>query len=94
MYVEAKLQFHTILDQVFPEYRKVFGDLYSKVSLLMLKKYPTSEDVLAAGESKLAECVMEFCPSRSSLMGIGKGKKINGFRICEIHFKKWCITVT
>jgi transposase len=29
MYVEAKLQFHTILDQVFPEYRKVFGDLYS-----------------------------------------------------------------
>ncbi|MFD6211364.1 IS110 family transposase, partial [Peribacillus sp. NPDC060253] len=23
MYVEAKLQFHTILDQVFPEYRKV-----------------------------------------------------------------------
>ncbi len=28
MYVEAKLQFHTILDQVFPEYRKVFGDLF------------------------------------------------------------------
>ncbi len=26
MYVEA--QFHTILDQVFPEYLKVFGDLY------------------------------------------------------------------
>ena len=43
MYVEAKLQFHTILDQVFPEYREVFGDLYSKVSLLMLKQYPTSE---------------------------------------------------
>ena len=33
MYVEAKLQFHTILHQVFPEYRKVSGDLYSKVSL-------------------------------------------------------------
>jgi transposase len=65
MYVEAKLQFHTILDQVFPEYRKVFGDLYSKVSLLMLKEYPTSEAVLAAGESKLAESVIEFCSSRS-----------------------------
>ena len=67
MYVEAKLQFHTILDQVFPEYRKVFGDLYSKVFLLMLKEYPTSEDVITAGESKLAESVMEFCPSRSGL---------------------------
>ena len=76
MYVEAKLQFHTILDQVFPEYRKVFGDLYSKVSLLMLKKYPTSEDVLAAGESKLAECVMEFCPRRSSQWALGKAKKL------------------
>jgi transposase len=49
--VEAKLHFHTILDQVFPEYRKVFGDLYSKVSLWMLKEYPTSEAVLTAGES-------------------------------------------
>jgi transposase len=76
MYVEAKLQFHTILDQVFPEYRKVFGDLYSKVSLLMLKKYPTSEDVMAAGESKIAECVMEFCPNRSSQWALDKAKKI------------------
>ena len=25
MYVEAKLQFHPTLDQVFPEYRKVFA---------------------------------------------------------------------
>ena len=76
MYVEAKLQFHTILDQVFPEYRKVFGDLYSKVSLLMLKKYPTSEDVIAAGESELAECVMEFCPRRSSSWALDKAKKL------------------
>ena len=56
--MEAKLQFHTILDQVFPEYRKVFGDLYSKVSLLMLKEYPTSEAVLTAGESRLAESTL------------------------------------
>ncbi len=76
MYVEAKLQFHTILDQVFPEYRKVFGDLYSKVSLLMLKQYPTSEDVIAAGESKLAESVMEFCPRRSNQWALDKAKKI------------------
>ncbi|MFJ8072313.1 IS110 family transposase [Peribacillus sp. NPDC096447] len=62
MYVEAKLQFHTILDQVFPEYRKVFGDLYSRVSLLILKEYPTS--------------VIEFCPSRSGQWAWEKAKKI------------------
>ncbi|MBT2602960.1 IS110 family transposase [Bacillus sp. ISL-53] len=76
MYVEAKLQFHTILNQVFPEYRKVFGDLYSKVSLLMLKKYPTSEAVLTAGESRLAESVIEFCSSRSGEWAWEKAKKI------------------
>ena len=76
MYVEAKLQFHTILDQVFPEYRKVFGDLYSKVSLLMLKEYPTSEAVLTAGESRLAESVIEFCSSRSGEWAWEKAKKI------------------
>ncbi|WP_286201291.1 transposase [Bacillus sp. ISL-4] len=74
MYVEAKLQFHTILDQVFPEYRKVFGDLYSRVSLL--KEYPTSEAVLTAGESKLAESVIEFCPSRSDQWAWEKEKII------------------
>ncbi|WP_440970761.1 IS110 family transposase [Peribacillus frigoritolerans] len=76
MYVEAKLQFHTILDQVFPEYRKVFNDLYSRVSLLILKEYPTSEAVLTAGESKLAESVIEFCPSRSGQWAWEKAKKI------------------
>jgi transposase len=74
--VEAKLHFHTILDQVFPEYRKVFGDLYSKVSLSMLKEYPTSVSVLTAGENKLIESVMEFCPSRSSQWAREKAKKI------------------
>ncbi|MBO1001058.1 transposase, partial [Bacillus sp. SD075] len=76
MYVEAKLQFHTILDQVFPEYRKVFGDLYSRVSLSMLKQYPTSEAVLTAGESRLVESVIEFCSSRSGEWAWEKAKKI------------------
>ncbi|MGZ9817077.1 IS110 family RNA-guided transposase [Peribacillus simplex] len=76
MYVEVKLQFHTILDQVFPEFRKVFGDLYSRVSLLILKDYPTSEAVLTAGESKLAESVIEFCPSRSGQWAWEKAIKI------------------
>uniref|UniRef100_UPI00403F6EE7 IS110 family transposase n=1 Tax=unclassified Paenibacillus TaxID=185978 RepID=UPI00403F6EE7 len=34
MYVQVKLQFQAVLDLVFPDYRGIFGDLYSKVSLL------------------------------------------------------------
>ncbi|MEY9866733.1 hypothetical protein ABIE66_002112 [Peribacillus sp. B2I2] len=40
----------------------------------MLKQYPTSEAILTAGESKLAERVMEFCPSRSGHWAWGKAK--------------------
>ena len=48
MFVQTKLQFQAVLDQVFPEYSGVFGDLYSDVSLLTLQAFPTSEDVLKA----------------------------------------------
>jgi hypothetical protein len=47
MYVQTKLQFQAVLDQVFPEYHGVFGDLYSKVSLRFLALCPTSQSVLA-----------------------------------------------
>lgn len=76
MYVEAKLQFHTILDQLFPEYRIVFGDLFSKVSLSILKKYPTSEEVLAEGEEELADRIREYCPSRSVQWTREKARKL------------------
>jgi transposase len=39
LYVQAKLHFHAILDQVFPEYKGVFGDMYSKVSLNTLLEF-------------------------------------------------------
>ncbi|ATP40380.1 IS110 family transposase [Solibacillus sp. R5-41] len=76
MYVEAKLQFHTILDQVFPEYKKVFGDLFSKVSLLILKEYPTSEKVLDYNEEELVNSIREYCPSRSALWAREKARKL------------------
>ncbi|WP_377435731.1 hypothetical protein [Peribacillus sp. YIM B13477] len=43
---------------------------------MMLKEYPTSEAVLTAGESRLAESVIEFCPSRSGEWAWEKAKKI------------------
>lgn len=45
---QTKLQFVAVLDQVFPEYGKVFGSLYSDLSLLTLQAFPTSEEVLKA----------------------------------------------
>jgi len=62
---QAKLHFLAILDQVFPEYRGVFGDLYSNVSLLTLLEFPSSEAVLLAGEDQLAKRIASLCTSRS-----------------------------
>ena len=57
MYVQAKLQFQAVLDQVFPEYHGVFGDLYSKVSLRFLALYPTSQAVLAMSEKEITTAI-------------------------------------
>ena len=54
-YVQLKLQFQTILDQVFPEYKGVFGNLYSQVSLKTLLLYPTSDAVLKATTDEHSE---------------------------------------
>jgi transposase len=66
VFVQTKLQFQAILDQIFPEYRGVFGDLYSLVSLNTLKEFPSSEDILKATEEQLAKKIKAFCKSRSS----------------------------
>ena len=82
MYVEAKLQFHTIIDQIFPDYRKVFGDLFSKVSLSILREYPSSEKILEMEEEELAE--------RSEELGdyfMGKLREINNPVITEVRGK-------
>ncbi|OBZ15754.1 IS110 family transposase [Bacillus sp. FJAT-26390] len=65
MYVQVKLQFQAILDQVFPDYRGIFGDLYSRVSLQLLKQFTTPTDFQAAGESNIAYTIASLCPSRS-----------------------------
>ena len=76
IYVQTKLQFHSVLDQVFPEYRGVFGDLYSNVSLLTLLDYPTSKDVLKTDEGILANRIHELCPRRSEKWSKEKAEKL------------------
>jgi len=41
--IQTKLQFQAVLDQIFPEYKGVFGDLYAEISIKILQAYPTSE---------------------------------------------------
>ena len=65
-----------MLDQVFPEYRGVFGSLYSKVSLLTLLAFPTSEAVLSASEKELTEKIASLCKSRSDTWAKEKAKKL------------------
>lgn len=42
LYVQAKLNMRTFVDQIFPSYEGVFKDLYSKTSLNLLEAYLTS----------------------------------------------------
>ena len=73
---KTKIQLHSLLDQVFPEYRGVFGDLYSKVSLLTLLAFPTSEAVLSASEREISEKISSLCKSRSDLWAQERAKKL------------------
>ncbi len=73
---KTKLQLHSLMDQVFPEYRGVFGSLYSKVSLLTLLEFPTSEAVLKMSERELADRIGALCKSRSDLWAMEKAQKL------------------
>jgi len=63
--IQIKLQFQAVLEQVFPEYKGVFGDLYSVVSLLTLSEFSSSEDILKASEEAITDKISEYCKSRS-----------------------------
>lgn len=63
--IQTKLQFQAVLEQVFPEYKGVFGDLYSVVSLLTLSEIPSS-DIFNASEEVITDKINSLCKSRSS----------------------------
>ncbi|MGM7684327.1 hypothetical protein ACSVDA_19535 [Cytobacillus sp. Hm23] len=59
------MQFHTILDQVFPEYKGVFGDLFSKVSLNTLLAFTTPNDIKGMNVSEIADKIHQLCRNRT-----------------------------
>ncbi|WP_236026615.1 IS110 family transposase [Alicyclobacillus suci] len=67
MYVQAKLNFQAILDQVFPLYVGVFSDLYSVTSLKLIQKYRTPTDFFETNPSQIAENIMDMNHRSKSL---------------------------
>ena len=63
---------------MFPEFKGVYGDLYSVVSLQTLLEFPTSEAVLSAGEAKLMDRIAILCTSRSGKWAKEKGSGAYG----------------
>ncbi|WP_164217330.1 IS110 family transposase [Virgibacillus sp. YIM 98842] len=90
-YVQIKLQFQTILDQVFPEYHGVFGSLYSKISLKTLLQYPTSYDVKNAKQEELATKMHKLGAKRSYSWFLNKARELkdaakrNPFKQSKYH---------
>lgn len=76
MFVQTKLQFQAVLDQVFPQYCGVFGTLYSDVSLLTLQAFPTSEKVLKEGKETITNKIKELCKSRSQQWANNQAEKL------------------
>src|SRR3954470_15438432 len=76
MFVQTKLQFQAVLDQVFPEYCGVFGALYSDVSLLTLQALPTSKEILEADKETIANKIKELCKSRSHTWAKSQAEKL------------------
>ncbi len=75
-HVQLKLQFQTILDQVFPEYKSVFWNVYSPLSLRTLLLYPTSKDVLLVKTEDLANDMYSLGGKRSYSWCLTKAEKL------------------
>lgn len=72
-YVQIKLQFQTVLDQVFPEYKTAFGDLYSPTSLRTLLHYQTPQGVKEETKEKIAEVILQQGAKRSYKWALDNG---------------------
>ena len=75
MFVQTKLQFQAVLDRCF---LNVVGLLepYSDASLLTLQAFPTSKEVLEAGEETIANKIKELCKNRSQKWANSQAEKL------------------
>ena len=57
---DCKRRVITLLDQVFPEYAKLFSDTFGNTSTELLLNYPLPEDMLAVSSKKLTAMLKKF----------------------------------
>lgn len=69
-----------LLDQVFPEYDKLFSDTFGKTSSELLLNCPTPEDMLAVSTRKLTNIL-----NKASRGRFGKEKAV-ARKLCNIIF--------
>ncbi|SFM52348.1 Transposase [Paenibacillus sp. 1_12] len=74
-YVQAQLNFQSILDQLFPLYSNLFGQLFSKTALQVLRKYSTPEQVLLSDVEEITRTISSSC-NRSSSWATKKAEDI------------------
>ena len=64
---DCKRRVIALLDQVFPEYQKLFSDTFGTSSKEILLKYPTPEDILSISTKKLSKILENTSKGRFSL---------------------------
>lgn len=70
---ELKCRIITVLNQVFPQYQKLFSDTWGISSKKLLEKYQTPAEILELDTSKLADFLKEHIRGQ---LGFVKGEKI------------------
>ena len=76
MFVQAKLQFQSVLDQVFPAYVGYLENYIQMFLYCTLSAFPTSKEVLEAGEETISKKIHELCKSRSQQWACNQAEKL------------------
>ncbi|OUS67603.1 IS110 family transposase [Paenibacillus sp. MY03] len=83
LYVQAKLNTRSLIDQMIPGYENVFKDLFSKTSLNLLKAYLSPEGIQERCDN-LHEVIKEA--ARASRSDVWMNKKVELMRaVCEAN---------
>ncbi len=70
---DLKRKVISILDMLFPEYERVFSDLFGKTSSKLLMEYTTPEEILAVDREELAAFIAQHSRNR---VGLGKAVEL------------------
>lgn len=89
---KCKVSFNESLDVVFPGYRKVFQDVYSKIALETLKKYPHPEMIANKKPQTIAKYMMsksehreEYCLKKANELIALAMQCVSGCKIDDIN---------